>query len=113
MARTYRILGQVSPTANILSNLYAVPSNNSAIISSITISNYDERSGVTGNAFSISVNAAGSPVTNTNMIAYKVNCPIRDSITLTLGITLNANSIVSVNANGSSMAFSAFGTEIY
>ena len=59
------------------------------------------------------VNVSGVAVSNTNYIAYRVNCPARDSITLTLGITMNAGSNISVNANSSLMSFSAFGTEIY
>lgn len=112
MARSYRILGQSNPTANTLTNLYRVPVGNSAIISSITIANLNESEGV-GNSFSIAVNVSGVAVSNTNYIAYRVNCPARDSITLTLGITMNAGSNISVNANSSLMSFSAFGTEIY
>jgi hypothetical protein len=112
MARSYRILGQRNPAANTLSTLYTVPTGNSAIISSITIANLNESDGV-GNSFSIAVNVSGVAVSNTNYIAYRVNCPARDSITLTLGITMNAGSNISVNANSSLMSFSAFGTEIY
>lgn len=112
MARTYKILGQRNPTANILSTLYTVPTNNSAIISSITVSNLDETVG-NGASFRISANVSGVALSNSNFIAYSVNVPARDTVTLTLGITLNAGSIVSVNANSSLVAFSAFGTEIY
>lgn len=112
MARTYRILGQINPAGNTLSNVYVVPSGNSAIISSIVIANLTDGQG-TGNAFSISVNTASAPVTNANYLAYKVNCPIKDTVTLTLGVTLNAGSILSANANCGNFAFTAFGTEIY
>ncbi len=104
MARSYRILGQSNPTANTLTNLYRVPVGNSAIISSITIANLNESDGV-GNSFSIAVNVSGVAVSNTNYIAYRVNCPARDSITLTLGITMNAGSNISVNANSSRKSF--------
>jgi hypothetical protein len=112
MARTYKILGQSNPSANVLTTLYTVPSGNSAIISSITVANLDEDP-TDGGAFRISVNTSSAAVSNASYIAYGVNVPGRDTITLTLGITLNAGSIVSVNANSSLLAFSAFGTEIY
>jgi hypothetical protein len=112
MARAYKILGQRNPSANVLSTLYTVPSGNSAIISSITIANLDEAA-ASGGAFRIAVNTASAAVSNTSYIAYGVNVPGRDAITLTLGVTLNAGSIVSVNANSSLLAFSAFGTEIF
>lgn len=111
MARSYRILGQINPASNTLSNVYVVPSGNSAIISSIVVASLSEAG--TGNSFSLAVNVGGVQVSNTNYIAYKVNCPVKDTITLTLGITLNAGSILSANANCGNFAFTAFGTEIY
>jgi len=112
MARTYRILGQKNPTANVLTTLYTVPASNSAIISSLIIANLNETNEV-GNSFSIAVNVSGVAVSNTNYLAYRVNCPAKDTVTLTLGITMNAGSNISVNANSSLVAFTAFGTEIY
>lgn len=112
MARTYRILGQRNPTANVLTTLYTVPSSNSAIISTIVVTSLNETEG-TGNSFTISVNTATAAVSNSNYLAYRVNCPTRDTVTLTLGITLNAGSIISVNSNSALMSFSAFGTEVY
>ena len=111
MARTYRILGQINPASNTLSNVYVVPSGNSAIISSIVVASLGEIG--TGNSFSLAVNVGGVAVSNSNYIAYRVNCPVRDTVTMTLGITMNAGSIISVNANNSLLTFSAFGTEIY
>jgi hypothetical protein len=112
MARTYRILGQSNPTGNVLTTVYTVPASNSAIVSSIVIANLTDGQG-TGNAFSIAVNSSGVQVSNTNYIAYRVNCPIKDTVTLTLGVTLNAGSMISANANCGNFAFSVFGTEIY
>lgn len=112
MARAYKILGQRNPSANVLTTLYTVPSGNSTIISSITIANLDEAA-ANGGAFRISVNTSSAAVSNASYIAYGVNVPGRDAITLTLGVTLNAGSILSVNANSSLLAFSAFGTEIF
>jgi len=112
MARAYKILGQRNPSANVLSTLYTVPSGNSAIISSIVVANLDEGANV-GNSFRIAVNTSSAAVSNASYLAYSVNVPARDTITLSLGITLNAGSIVSVNANSSLLAFSAFGTEVF
>jgi len=112
MARAYKILGQSSPSANVLTTLYTVPAGNSAIISTITIANLDEGS-ANGGAFRISANTSGSATANANYLAYGVNVPGRDTVTLTLGITLAAGSQISVNANSALLAFSAFGTEIY
>lgn len=112
MSRRYRILGQQNPAANTLTTLYEVPASNSAVISSLVIANLNENAG-TGNSFSVAVNVAGVAVSNTNYLAYRVNCPVRDTVTLTLGMTLNAGSIISVNSNNALMTFTAFGTEVF
>ena len=109
MPRNYTILGQQNPAANTLTKLYGVPAGNSAVISSINIANLDANAA----AFSIAANVSGVATANANYLAWRVSIPGNDSIALSLGITLNASSQLSVNANTSTVSFSAFGTEIY
>ena len=109
MPRNYTILGQSNPAANTLTKLYSVPTSNSAVISSINIANL----GTDPAAFSIAANVSGAATANANYLAWRVTVPGNDSISLSLGITLNASSQLSVNANTSTVSFSAFGTEIY
>ena len=109
MPRNYTILGQANPTANTLTKLYGVPAGNSAVISSINIANLDANAA----AFSIAANVSGVATANANYLAWRVAVPGNDSISLSLGITLNASSQLSVNANTSTVSFSAFGTEMY
>jgi len=109
MPRNYTILGQQNPAANVLTRLYAVPASNSAVISSINIANLDANVA----AFSIAANVSGVATANANYLAWRVAIPGNDSIALSLGVTLNASSQLSVNANSSTLSFSAFGTEIY
>ena len=109
MPRNYTILGQINPTANALTRLYQVPAGNSAVISSINIANLDANPA----AFSVAANVSGVATANANYLAWRVSVPGNDSISLSLGITLNASSQLSVNANSSTVSFSAFGTEMY
>ena len=109
MPRNYTILGQANPTANTLTKLYGVPAGNSAVISSINIANLDANAA----AFSIAANVSGVATANANYLAWRVTVPGNDSIALSLGVTLNASSQLSVNANTSTVSFSAFGTEMY
>lgn len=109
MPRNYTILGQTNPTANTLTTLYRVPTGNSAVISSINIANLDTNPA----AFSIAANVSGVATANANYLAWRVTVPGNDSIALSLGVTLNASSFLSVNANTSTVSFSAFGTEMY
>ena len=109
MPRNYTILGQTNPAANTLTRLYGVPAGNSAVISSINIANLDANAA----AFSIAANVSGVATSNANYLAWRVAVPGNDSISLSLGVTLNASSQLSVNANSSTVSFSAFGTELY
>jgi hypothetical protein len=109
MPRNYTILGQQNPAANTLTRLYQVPASNSAVISSINIANLDANAA----AFSIAANLAGVATANANYLAWRVAIPGNDSIALSLGVTLNASSHLSVNSNTSTLTFSAFGTEMY
>jgi hypothetical protein len=109
MPRRYSILGQINPTANTLTTLYQVPAGNSAVISSINIANLDANAA----AFSIAANLTGAITANASYLAWRVSIPGNDSIALSLGVTLNASSYLSVNSNTSTVTFSAFGTELY
>ena len=109
MAMTYKVLGQVNPTANTLTTLYTVPTGNSAVISTVTIANLDS----IASSFRIAMRPSGEAVDNKHYINYDVSLAGNDTITATLGITLAANDVVSVNASSSLIAFSAFGSEIY
>jgi hypothetical protein len=43
---------------------------------------------------------------------YNTALPGNDTITATIGLTLSANDVVSINASSSLVAFSLFGSEI-
>ena len=112
MARVYRILGQKNPGASVLTYVYTVPAANSAVVSSVVLKNTSGSAGG-GVAARLAVNAEGVAVATSNYLAYDVNIPGCDSVTMTLGITMNAGSQLSVYANSTSLAVSVFGTEIY
>ena len=112
MARVYRILGQKNPGSSVLTNVYTVPDSTQAVVSSIVLTNTSGTAGG-GVAARLAVNAAGVTVASSNYLAYDVNIPGCDSVTMTLGITMNAGSQLSVYANSTSLAVSVFGTEIY
>ena len=112
MARVYKILGQRNPSSSVLTNVYTVPAGNSAVISSIVLTNTSGTS-TGGVAARVAANVSGVAVGTANYLAYDVNVPGCDSVTLTLGITMNAGSQLSVYANSTSLAISVFGAEIY
>jgi hypothetical protein len=108
MATTYKVLGQVAPSATTATTLYTVPSGKQAVVSSLVVAN---RSGsLVG--YRIAVRPAGAALANQHYLAYGVGVGAADSTTLTLGITLSATDVVEVYASTADLSFSAFGSEI-
>lgn len=109
MAITYKVLGQSNPTANTLTTLYTAPSGASnTVVSTISICNL----GSTAATFRVAVRPAGEAIANKHYLNYDTSLPGNDTITATIGITLGATDVVSVNASSSLVAFSLFGSEI-
>ena len=107
MATTYKVLGQSNPAATTDTTLYTVPAATETVVSTITVANL----GITG-TFRVAVRPAGAAIANQHFVVYDATLNANDSITLTLGITLEATDVITVRASNTSFAFQAFGSEI-
>jgi len=108
MPTVYKTLGQSNPSATTNTSLYTVPSSTSTVISTVTICNQASTAGT----FRIAIRPAGASIAAQHYIAYDTPIAANDTIALTLGITLATTDVVTVYASGSTMSFSAFGSEI-
>ena len=108
MPTTYKVLGQVAPSATTLTSLYTVPASTSTVVSTITIANLANASGT----FRVAVRPAGESIANKHYIAYDITIAALDTLTLTLGITLATTDVLSVYASSATVAFAAYGSEI-
>lgn len=108
MAVTYKVLGQVAPSADTNTTLYTAPANTSAVISTINICNQ----GANDASFRVAVRPGGESIASKHYIAYGTTVGASDAISLTIGITLAATDVVTVYANAVSVSFNAFGSEI-
>ena len=108
MAQTYRILGQISPTASSTSAVYTVPSGSSAVLSTIAVTNRSASAGT----YSIFLGQAGASPAASNQFAASVAVAANDTVALTLGVTLAATDVVNVQPSASTITFHAFGAEI-
>jgi glucose-6-phosphate dehydrogenase assembly protein OpcA len=108
MPIAYKVLGQAQPTANTLTTVYTVPSSTSTILSTIVVSN----PGPTATTYRIAVRPAGESIAQKHYIAYDISVPTLDSIAMTLGITLTATDVVSVESFSGLVSFNLFGSEI-
>jgi hypothetical protein len=108
MATTYKILGQVAPSAATATSLYTVPSGIQSVISTLVVTNR----GATAALYRIAIRPAGAALSNEQYIAFDAVIPNADSITFTLGITLQPTDVVTVYSSSADLSFSAFGSAI-
>ena len=107
MANAYKVLGQVADASANNVTLIA-DQNGETIVSTIVVANRE----AAANTFRIAVRPGGATLANAHYIAYDTSVSANDSITLTLGITLADNDIITVGASDANVTFSAFGTVI-
>ena len=108
MANAYKILGQVADASLNDVELYLVPAATEAIVSTIVVCNRE----AAANTFRIATKSDNSAVANADYVAYDTNIGANDTITLTLGVTLETGAEISVGASDANVTFQAYGTEI-
>lgn len=108
MPSTYKILGQVNPTANTLSNVYVTGASASAIVSTITIHNFSDAN----SSYSIVVRPINEALDSKHYVIRGGIIPARELISITGAVTLNSNAILAANTNSSSISFNAYGVEV-
>ena len=108
MPTTYKVLGQVNPSATTNTTLYTVPSTTQAVVSTISVCNLAG----TAATFRIAVRPAGAAIANEDYIVYGATVPASDATFFTLGLTLGATDVITVFASSADLAFNAFGSEI-
>ena len=108
MAATYKVLGQVNPSATTATTAYTVPSATETVISTITVANL----GGFPTTYRIAVRPNGETLATKHYIVYDSNVGPQTTDTLTLGITLDASDVVTVYAGSANLAFNLFGSEI-
>jgi hypothetical protein len=108
MPTTYKVLGQVAPSATTNTTLDTVPSATQCVVSTIAVCN---RAG-TSATYRIAVRPAGATLANEHYIAYDAPLAANDSTFITIGITLGATDVITVYASSANLSFSAFGSEI-
>lgn len=107
MPTSYKILGQITPTANTLTNVYSTGSS-STIVGTIIIHNFSDLNA----SYSLIVRPTGTTLNTQHFIIRGGVIPFREQITITGAVTMNANTILVANTNSGSISFNAYGVEI-
>jgi hypothetical protein len=108
MATTYKVLGQVNPTAATATTLYTVPAGTQTVVSTISVCNLT--AGELG--FRIAIRPAGESLTTKHYIAYDAKVAGNDTTFITVGATLGAGDVITVYESAADITFNAFGSEI-
>jgi glucose-6-phosphate dehydrogenase assembly protein OpcA len=108
MATTYKVLGQVNPSATTATTLYTVPASTSTVVSTITVCNQAASSAT----FRIAIRPAGATLAAIHYVAYDSTVAANDTTALTLGVTLATTDVFTVYASTASVSFNAYGSEI-
>jgi hypothetical protein len=108
MASTLKVLGQSDPLAATLTTCYTVPLSTETVCSSLVVCNRS----ATATTFRVAVSPAGAGISNEHYIYYDVDINGNDTFTATIGITLEASSVVRVYATLATLSFNLYGQEI-
>ena len=108
MPTTYKVLGQVAPSATTATTAYTVPSATQAVVSTIAVANR----GASSATYRIAIRVAGSALSNDEYIAYDTAITANNSTMITIGITLGATDVITVYASTADLSFNVFGSEI-
>lgn len=108
MATSYKVLGQVNPSATTDTTAYTVPSATETIISTIAVCNQASSAAT----YRIAIRPDGAALSAEHYIVYGATVPASDSVMLTVGLTLNAADVITVYASSANLSFNLFGSEI-
>jgi hypothetical protein len=108
MPTTYKVLGQLYPSAATLSTLYTTPSSTSSVGSTITICNLSANP----DTFRVAIRVGGASISNEDYLFFEESIAGFSTVTLTAGITLATTDIVSVYSTNGTCSFNLFGSEI-
>ncbi len=107
MADATKVLGQVLPAANTLTQLYNCPALTGTTVSTFTACNQIKGTVTT---FRLAVAQGGSPDTPSQYVYWDVD--LYDTFAATLGITLATSEKVRVMSGNGAVSFSLFGVEV-
>lgn len=105
----YKVLGQVAPAAATDTTLYTVPTDKSAVASTLTVCN---RSASASAKIRVAVRPGGAALANQHYIFYELPVGAEDTAAFTIGMTLAVGDVVTVRSSTADVSFSMFGQEV-
>jgi hypothetical protein len=104
----YKVLGQSAPSATTNTTIYTCPAATQMVSSSVVICNR----GAAAGSFRIAVRPNGNALANQHYIAYDSPILGNETVSFSIGMTVDADDLVVVYASSADMTFTLFGSEI-
>lgn len=108
MAQAYKVLAQSAPSATTNTDLLTVGAGKSVVASTLSVCNR----GTTAATYRVAVRPAGAAIANQHYMIYDASILAKDTVTLSVGLTLATTDVVTVYASSANFSFSLFGAEI-
>jgi len=109
MAQEYKTLGQITPPAATITNLYVTGASTQAVVGTITVSGLFE---TTNSSFSIFVRPINEALENKHFIFRGSPVLIDEALVVSGAITMGPNTILAANSLTGNAHFTAYGVEI-
>lgn len=103
-----KVLGQLHPAAATPGTLYTVPAGRQAICSSLIIANVASAN----TTFRVAIRVAGEATANKQYMYFDVTIAGNDTFIATIGVTLAATDVVTVQSASGNLTFQLFGQEV-
>lgn len=108
MAQAYKVLAQSAPSATTNTDILTVGAGKSVVASTLSVCNR----GTTAATYRVAVRPAGTALANQHYMIFDASIMPKDTVTLSVGITMAATDVLTVYASSANLSFSLFGAEI-
>jgi hypothetical protein len=108
MATEYKIIGQIKPSPNTLTNVFVTDSSSELLVNHILITNRDS---VT-KSYTLVVRPINETLEEKHFFVYAAPIPAYEQIRIAGGLAINSNAILAANTNSSNITFHVFGAEV-
>ncbi len=108
MAQAYKVLAQSAPSATTNTDILTVGAGKSVVASTLSVCNR----GTTAATYRVAVRPAGTALANQHYMIFDASIMPKDTVTLSVGITMATTDVLTVYASSANLSFSLFGAEI-
>lgn len=108
MATSYKVLGQITPSAASATTLYTVPAATQTVVSTLIACN--QSTAVC--TIRVAIRPDGATLESKHYLVYDATLAAQQTITFTLGITADASDVLTVQSSNAVTSFNAFGSEV-